>query len=56
MVVAVQSQHLYQSQTNKTQPLSMGINTVDVSRLSKGMYLISTITNEEKTTKKLVVE
>jgi hypothetical protein len=40
----------------KTQTLSMGINTIDVSRLSKGMYFVSTITNEGKTTKKLVVE
>ena len=40
----------------KTQPLSMGANTIDVSNLSKGMYFISTITNEGKATKKLVVE
>ena len=42
--------------TVKTQALSMGSNTVNVSNLSKGMYFVSTITNEGKTTKKLVVE
>jgi hypothetical protein len=42
--------------TVKTQPLSMGTNTVNISNLSKGMYFVSTITNEGKTTKKLVVE
>jgi hypothetical protein len=40
----------------KTQNLSMGTNTVNISNLSKGMYFVSTITNEGKTTKKLVVE
>jgi hypothetical protein len=40
----------------KTQTLSMGTNTIDISNLSKGMYFVSTITNEGKTTKKLVVE
>ena len=40
----------------KTQALSMGTNTVDIANLSKGMYFVSTITNEGKTTKKLVVE
>jgi hypothetical protein len=44
--------------TLKTQALSMGTNTVDIdiANLSKGMYFVSTITNEGKTTKKLVVE
>jgi hypothetical protein len=42
--------------TVKTQNLSMGTNTVNISNLSKGMYFVSTITNEGKTTKKLVVE
>jgi len=42
--------------TVKSQPLSMGNNTVDIANLSKGFYLISTITSEGKTTKKLVVE
>ena len=42
--------------TLKTQALSMGTNTVNVSNLSKGMYFVSTITNEGKTAKKLVVE
>ncbi|MFY7965861.1 MAG: T9SS type A sorting domain-containing protein [Chitinophagaceae bacterium] len=40
----------------KTQSLSMGSNTINVSNLSKGIYLVSVITNEEKITKKLVVE
>jgi Secretion system C-terminal sorting domain/Bacterial Ig-like domain (group 2) len=40
----------------KTQSLSMGTNTIDISKLGKGMYFVSTITNEGKTTKKLVVE
>jgi Secretion system C-terminal sorting domain len=40
----------------KTQSLSMGTNTVDIANLAKGVYLVSTITNEGKTTKKLVVE
>ncbi|MFY7963984.1 MAG: T9SS type A sorting domain-containing protein [Chitinophagaceae bacterium] len=40
----------------KTLPLSMGTNIINVSNLSKGMYFVSTITNEGKTTKKLVVE
>ena len=47
--------NLYGKQV-KMQALSMGTNTVDVSNLAKGMYFISTITNEGKTTKKLVVE
>jgi alpha-tubulin suppressor-like RCC1 family protein len=42
--------------TLKTQALSMGTNTVDIANLSKGMYFVSTITNQGKTTKKLVVE
>jgi hypothetical protein len=40
----------------KTQNLSMGSNTVNISNLSKGFYLVSVITSEGKTTKKLVVE
>ena len=47
--------NLYGKQV-KTQPLSMGTNTINISSLSKGMYFISTITNDGKTTKKLVVE
>jgi hypothetical protein len=38
------------------QPLSIGNNVLNVSSLAKGMYFVSTITNEGKTTKKLVVE
>jgi hypothetical protein len=40
----------------KSQSLSMGTNTIDVSNLAKGFYLVSTITEQGKTTKKLVVE
>jgi hypothetical protein len=40
----------------KTQSLSMGTNTVDISNLAKGFYLVSTITEQGKTTKKFVVE
>ena len=40
----------------RTQALSMGTNTIDVSNLAKGFYLVSTITEQGKTTKKLVVE
>ncbi len=40
----------------KTQNLSMGTNTVNTSNLSKGFYLVSIITSEGKTTKKLIVE
>ena len=40
----------------KTQPLSMGANTVNIASFSKGFYMISIITTEGKTTKKLVVE
>ena len=40
----------------KSQPLSLGNNTVDIANLSKGFYFVSTITNGGKTTKKLVVE
>jgi hypothetical protein len=40
----------------KTQSLSMGTNTIDVSSFARGIYFISTITSEGKTTKKLIVE
>jgi len=40
----------------KTQILSLGNNTINISTLSKGMYFVSMITSEGKTTKKLVVE
>jgi hypothetical protein len=46
----------YLGKVVKEQPLSMGTNTVDIANLSKGMYFVSTITNEGKTTKKLIVE
>jgi hypothetical protein len=40
----------------RTQALSMGNNTMDVSSFAKGIYLVSIITNEGKSTQKLVVE
>ena len=40
----------------KMQNLSMGVNTIDIANLTKGFYLVSMITSEGKTTKKLVVE
>jgi hypothetical protein len=40
----------------KTQALSMGNNTMDIATLAKGMYMVSVITKEGKTTQKLVVE
>ncbi len=40
----------------KQQPLSMGINAIDVSTFAKGMYLVSIITNTGKQTQKIVVE
>jgi hypothetical protein len=46
----------YLGKVVKEQTLSMGTNTVDIAYLSKGMYFVSTITSEGKTTKKLVVE
>ena len=40
----------------KTQPLSMGTNTVDISSIKKGFYLVNIITNNGVITKKLAVE
>jgi hypothetical protein len=40
----------------KVQALSMGNNTVDITNLAKGIYFVSSVTSEGKTTKKLVVE
>jgi hypothetical protein len=40
----------------KSQTLSMGNNEIDVSRLSGGMYFVSVITSEGKTTKKLIIK
>jgi hypothetical protein len=40
----------------KSQTLSMGTNTINISKLSAGMYFVSVITSEGKTTKKLMVE
>lgn len=40
----------------KEQSLSLGINTIDVSNLAKGMYLVSVIANNQKQTQKIIVE
>jgi len=40
----------------KSQPLSLGTNTINIANLSKGIYFVSIITSDGKTTKKLVVE
>ena len=40
----------------KTQVLSMGTNTIDVSTFAKGIYFVSVITNDGKRTEKLIVE
>ncbi len=40
----------------KMQPLSLGTNNIDVSRLSKGLYLVSIITKDGKKTEKLIIE
>ncbi len=40
----------------KTQALSMGTNNISINKLAPGMYFVSVITTEGKTTKKLVVE
>ncbi|MFY7964900.1 MAG: CARDB domain-containing protein [Chitinophagaceae bacterium] len=38
------------------QPLSVGVNTINTSMFSKGIYFVSVITNDGKSTQKLVVE
>ncbi len=40
----------------KTQRLSIGANTIDVSSFAKGMYLVTVITDQGKQTQKIVVE
>jgi hypothetical protein len=40
----------------KTQLLSLGDNRIDVSNLSKGIYLLSLITKDERKTQKLIIE
>ncbi|MCX6208280.1 MAG: T9SS type A sorting domain-containing protein, partial [Bacteroidetes bacterium] len=42
--------------TVKQQALSMGTNTINISSLAKGMYLVSVITETGKQTQKVVVE
>ena len=39
-----------------TQPLIVGLNTIDIGAISKGMYFITTITNQEKITNKFMKE
>ncbi len=40
----------------KSQTLSMGTNTINISKLTAGMYFVSIITSEGKQTKKLIIE
>lgn len=40
----------------KTQALSLGNNTMDISGLAKGFYLVNIVTNGTKKTEKLIVE
>ncbi|MFY7965888.1 MAG: T9SS type A sorting domain-containing protein [Chitinophagaceae bacterium] len=40
----------------KSQNLSIGINTIDINNLTKGFYLVSVVTNEGKSTQKIIVE
>ena len=40
----------------KLQALSMGTNIINVANLAKGIYFVTTITNDGKTTKKLIIE
>jgi hypothetical protein len=46
---------LYGKQIKK-QALSMGTNIIDIAKLPKGLYFVSTITSIGKNTKKLIVE
>lgn len=39
-----------------SQTLSIGVNVIDVSKLSKGMYLITITNNNENNTQKLIIE
>jgi hypothetical protein len=40
----------------KKQALSMGNNNIDIANLGKGFYMVSIVTSEGKSTKKLIVE
>lgn len=40
----------------KQQPLSMGNNLIDVSKLAKGMYMVYIITSDGKRAEKLIIE
>ena len=40
----------------KTQSLSLGSNTINISSLSKGFYLVNVFVNNTKQTKKLIIE
>lgn len=46
---------LYGKQLSQ-QPLSIGINTIDLSGLVKGLYLVSVLTEEGKETRKIIVD
>ncbi len=40
----------------KQQPLSMGVNTIDISPLAKGIYIATIITDDGKQTRKMIVD
>lgn len=42
--------------TVKQQNLSLGINTIDISNLSKGMYITNIVTQQGKQTEKLIIQ
>lgn len=46
----------YLGRTVKEQIISMGPNTIDVSKFTKGMYMVSIVTEQGKETKKLLIE
>ena len=42
--------------TVKSQPMSLGNNLIDISNLTKGIYLVNMITKEGSKAQKLIVE
>ena len=46
----------YLGKTVKTQTLSLGINTIDIAGLNKGVYFVNIIANLNNITKKLIIE
>lgn len=46
----------YLGRVMKEQPLSLGINTIDVGKFAKGMYFVNIITEQGRDVKKVLVE